>query len=313
MRAIRVFSCVLAFLVLLTGAIGTAGAASYEKARQVTTDSAIVLDSDRAILLGTSSSYSGLKEMGFRYGLSADDLNKKAASRPVEREKMNVLVTGLKPETTYYVQAYVKTSKKTYKGSVVSFKTPAAKTWSAQDAVFNNSDARYNFIFGTATKYYKMSAPPWGFNGAKEAAKHIVTIKVKTWKLSNGKKVTAKRTLQVNYKLAAQVKAIFSEIYALNIKFPIMALKGYSYRRMVVPWIKNNPYISQHSFGTCIDVNKPYNLYYRNKDKRNKKSPYYIPKSVIAVFEKYGWTWGGNFKQGLDTMHFQYLGPELMK
>jgi hypothetical protein len=156
-----------------------------------------------------------------------------------------------------------------------------------------------------------MSSPPFGYNGKSEAQKHIVKVTVKTWALKNGKKVTAKRSLYVHYKLAKNVKAIFNEIYNLDIKFPVMALVGFGYRRMVIPWISNNPYMSQHSFGTCIDLNKPYNLFYRSRDKRNKKSPYYTPKSVINIFKKYGWFWGGEFKEGLDTMHFQYLGPEL--
>ena len=117
-------------------------------------------------------------------------------------------------------------------------------------------------------------------------------------------------TLQINYKLAESVKAIFGEIYNLDIQFPVKTLAGFSYRRMVIPWVHNNPYLSPHAFGTCIDINKAANGFY-HQDRRNKKSPFYIPESVIAIFEKYGWTWGGDFKEGMDTMHFQYLGPEL--
>ncbi len=279
----------------------------------VDTDGPIVLDSDRAVLLGASSAYSKVREKGFYYGLSPEALDTKIASKAVARDKMNVLVTGLAPETTYYYCAFVRTRAGIYKGNVCALTTPAAKEWTAEGAIFDNSDDRYNYIFGTTTKYYKMTSPPWGYNGSKEAAKHIVTVTVPVWKISKKVKVPSSLSLKIHYKLAAQVQAIFNEIYALDIQFPIKTVAGYGYRRMVVPWVRKNPYLSQHSFGTCIDINKANNLFYRVKDKRNASSPYYIPESVIAVFEKYGWTWGGDFKEGLDTMHFQYLGLELME
>ena len=303
---------VLILLTVLTGIPCTTIAHAATSVPKVTTDNPILLDSDRAILLGASSTYTGLEEKGFYYGLSADKLDVKVSSNSVQRGKMNVLITGLMPETTYYFCAFVRTRSNTHKGEVVAFTTPAVKQWTATEAIFSNSDDRYRYIFGTTEKYYKMSSPPWGYNGSHEAAKHMVTITVPIWKLSHAKKIPSIMSVTVHYKLEAQVKAIFNEIYELDEQFPIMRLSGYSYRRMVVPWVKSNSYMSQHSFGTCIDMNKPYNLFYRYKDKRNKKSPYYIPENVILIFEKYGWTWGGDFKEGLDTMHFQYLGPELM-
>ncbi len=303
---------VLAVVMTLALVLSTS-ATAFAADPIVTTDNPIVLDADRAVFLGASSTDSKVREKGFFYGLSPDALNTKVASKSVERDKMNVLVTGLAPKTTYYCRAFVRTRAGIFKGSVYAFTTPAAKQWTAQDAVFHNSDDRYHFIFGTTTKYYKMTSPPWGYNGKKEAAKHMVTVTVPVWKIAKKAKVPSTMSFKIHYKLAAQVQAIFSEIYGLDIRYPIKTIAGYQYRRMVVPWVKNNPYMSQHSFGTCIDINKAYNLFYKSKDKRNVNSPYYIPESVIAIFEKYGWTWGGDFKEGLDTMHFQYLGPELIE
>jgi hypothetical protein len=300
-------------LILLTFllSIGACNITAYAASTTIkpVTQSPIVLDSDRAILLGTTNNTGS--ERGFYYGTASP--NTKVLSRKIVRSKMNVLITGLKPSTAYYFQAYVKKGKTVYKGSIVSFTTPKKKQWTASDPILSTSDERYKFIFGTTTKYYKISSPAWGYNSAVEAKKHMVTITVPIWKLSHGKKIASTRKLTIHYKLKANVAAIFKEIYALNIKFPITYLTGYSYRRMVIPWVKNNPYLSQHSFGTCIDINRYQNQFYRYKDKRNKKSSYYIPESVIQIFEKYGWSWGGDFKEGLDTMHFQYLGIELTK
>lgn len=277
------------------------------------TRNAIVLDSDRAVLLADYPANKGTKIRlkGFLFGTSPSELAMKIASRPVERGCMNVLVTGLKPENIYYFQPYISTSKQIYYGEVLSFTTSAMIEWTSDKITLHTSEERYNLIFGVTNKYYRVSDPPWGYHGGSEAKKHLVKITVNTWSFSKGKKVSKTRSFLIHYKLANNIKAIFDEIYALDIQFPIISLSSYSYRRMVIPWVKNNPYLSQHSFGTCIDINKKYNLFYRSKDKRNKNSPYHIPESVINIFKKYGWSWGGEFAEGLDTMHFQYLGPEL--
>jgi serine-type D-Ala-D-Ala carboxypeptidase (penicillin-binding protein 5/6) len=141
---------------------------------------------------------------------------------------------------------------------------------------------------------------------------HMVTFDVPVWKLKSGKKVSSTMSLTVNYKLENNVKAIFQEIFELDIQFPVMALKGYWYRRASGPGVTGSNMMSHHSFGSAIDINKPYNLFYTQRDKRNKKSPYYTPQQVIDIFAKYGWDWGGNFKEGFDTMHFQYLGLDLI-
>ena len=304
---------VLAVLMTLSFAMSTKTTAFAADPPVVTTDNPIVLDSNRAVFLGASSTYSGVKEKGFYYGRTPESMKKKISSKSVQRDKMNVLVTGLAPQTTYYYCAYVRTRAGLFRGSVCSFTTPAAQVWTAEGAIFGTSDERYNYIFGTTTKYYKMTSPPWGYNGSKEAAKHMVTVKVPVWKLTKKGKVPSSMSLKIHYKLAASAQAIFNEIYALDIQFPIKTIAGYKYRRMSVPGLRNNPYLSQHSFGTCIDINKAYNRFYLDADRRDPSSPYYIPESVIAIFKRYGWSWGGEFKEGLDTMHFQYLGLELME
>ncbi|MFV0468151.1 MAG: M15 family metallopeptidase [Dysgonomonas sp.] len=73
--------------------------------------------------------------------------------------------------------------------------------------------------------------------------------------------------------------------------------------------------LSTHSFGTSIDLNVKYSNYWQwdcNCKKENVKLSYKnrIPQEIIAIFEKYGFIWGGKWYH-YDTMHFEYR-PELL-
>jgi hypothetical protein len=75
--------------------------------------------------------------------------------------------------------------------------------------------------------------------------------------------------------------------------------------------------LSMHSFGMTIDLNPAYSDYWQwgcrctdeslpLKDYKNR-----IPTSIVEVFERHGFIWGGKWKH-YDTMHFEFR-PELMK
>lgn len=272
---------------------------------------AIVLDYDRAALTAQPlQADQQIRESGFYYGLSPAKL-KKVKSGKLIRGHINKLVTKLKAGTQYYYQPYAVTSAGTIRGELASFTTPGRRTWTAQDAIFENTADRYIYLFGSEAMYYTMDNPPFGYASKTEAASHMTKVSVPVWKLSKGKKSASKMSITVNKKLANNVKAIFAEIYALEMRFPIKALVGYSYRRIVGPGLTGSPIMSHHSFGAAIDINKAYNKFYLEGDLRDPSHPYYIPREVIDIFARYGWAWGGDFKEGFDTMHFQYLGIEL--
>ncbi len=273
----------------------------------------IIMDCDRVVLISTPPEHCGQKqrEYGFLLGTDMFDLSLKIESNKLIRGQMNKLVTGLSPNTQYYYRPYVKTSSGTIKGFILSFTTPEKRVWTAEDAIFENDADRYRYIFGAETKYYKKESPPFGFVGRSESDDHLVKVEVPIWKKSGSRRVAEKWSFKIHYKLENNIKAIFDEIFALDIKFPIMKLYTFEYRTINGPGLKGSTILSHHSFGTAIDINKKYNKFYSSKDKRDPKSPYTIPPEVISIFEKYGWDWGGNLKEGLDTMHFQYLGLDL--
>lgn len=281
-----------------------------EAAAQVV-QGAIVLDYDRAVLIAQPlQTDQQIRESGFYYGTSPAKLKKVKSGRLIHGQ-LSKLLTKLKPGTQYYYQPYAVTNAGTIMGELASFATPSRRTWTAQDAIFENTADRYIYLFGSDAKFYTMQNPPFGYATKTEAGSHMTKVSVPVWKLSKGKKTASKMSITVNKKLANNVKAIFAEIYAMEMKFPITALAGYSYRRIVGPGLTGSPIMSHHSFGAAIDINKAYNKFYLDGDLRDPSHPYYIPREVIDIFARYGWAWGGDFKEGFDTMHFQYLGLEL--
>lgn len=63
--------------------------------------------------------------------------------------------------------------------------------------------------------------------------------------------------------------------------------------------------MSRHSWGTATDINP----------KRNPMQKEFVtdlPDSLVAIFKRYGFRWGGEFKDP-DTMHFDFVGdPDLL-
>ena len=71
--------------------------------------------------------------------------------------------------------------------------------------------------------------------------------------------------------------------------------------------------LSMHSFGVAIDINTEKSHYWRNFQPNSKGIYEYkniIPWQIVAIFEKYGFIWGGKWYH-FDTMHFEYR-PELI-
>ena len=195
-------------------------------------------------------------------------------------------------------------------------KKPTPPKYSANVPAESN-DARYQYLFGIDAREITMKTPPPGFETKQAATAQMVTISVPVWKMrADGSKYSSTYKLTINRKLAEAVKVIFKEIYALDIKFPIKQLNGFMYRKVGGVGLSKSTLMSVHSFGAAIDINPgDYdNDYFLGKgnDLRDKSNPYCIPDEVIEIFEKHNWFWGGNFEICADTMHFQYLGLEML-
>lgn len=169
----------------------------------------------------------------------------------------------------------------------------------------NSVDYKYNRVFDGGEP----------FADENTAIENMTDIEVDVWNISdNGEKVAGKMTITVNKNLAEDVKNIFKEIFEGKEKFPIKSCSGYSWRK------SSSGRMSQHSYGTCIDVNPNENYYISSSGEVLSGSywkPYEDPYSITAegevvkIFEKYGFAWGATaWGEGhaRDYMHFTYLG-----
>lgn len=281
-----------------------------------TTNKPYVAEHDMASLSGTLPQGVEAKAWGFDWGESADALSHRVkGNKPYEGE-FTKLITGLTKGTTYYYRAYAVTAQGESYGQVLSFATLEQDTWSDEDAIFATAEERYRFLFDDDSRCPTFENPPKGYYGAGEVGEHLTKVTVPIWRKtgSNGR-ASSTWTFTINRKLAANAQAIFQEIYELDIQFPINKIYTYQYRKINGPsYFSKTSILSHHSFGTAIDINHDQNLFYSvGHDGRNKSDPYTINQQVIDVFERHGWSWGGYYKEGIDAMHFQYLGLDLLE
>ena len=153
------------------------------------------------------------------------------------------------------------------------------------------------------------------FESAEIAKEYIIEVEVPVWKLrSDGTKTSSVAYIEVNRALADDVVKIFTEIYNDPSQFPIKNTGGYYWRNTAFGRV------SQHSYGTCIDINWEEN-YFVNPDGTPITGTHWLPGEdpysiaedsiVVKTFAKYGWLWGGNAwssNNAKDYMHFTYLG-----
>ena len=137
----------------------------------------------------------------------------------------------------------------------------------------------------------------------------------------------------VNKSIAKEVIQIFKELY--EAKYPIekvqlvdeyngddiLSMTANNTSSFNFRYIEGTTKYSNHSRGLAIDINPLYNPYVRYKDgvrkvlpvsgeeyaDRNLDLEYYIQKDDICyeIFTKYGFTWGGDWKNSKDYQHFE--------
>lgn len=167
---------------------------------------------------------------------------------------------------------------------------------------------KHNLLFGDVEKRR--------YSGRAEAESSQVTITVPFWTIRNGQKVATSGSFSINAAIAGDVVALFTEIFNDPEQFPMHSIGGYGWR--------GDSATGEHNCGTAIDISPNENYQVRDGNAMvgshwtPGEDPYSIPVdgSVVRIFEKYGWSWGGNAwaidadpTTGYhDYMHFSYMG-----
>lgn len=162
---------------------------------------------------------------------------------------------------------------------------------------------RRTALFGDPNKTY--------FASAAEAAPYMREITVPAWKVDrNGSKYSSTITLTVHYLVAEELNRIFQEIYSDPEQFPICSWGGARFTDTL-----------RHSWGCAIDLNADQNCYCNVSGGTTRvlagsgwwpgtnQYSFTSDCSVVRIFAKYGWGWGGQGYSGgyYDYMHFSIL------
>lgn len=194
-------------------------------------------------------------------------------------------------------------------GNVTLFSEP-------KEVYFGTEQNVFDVNLSLADKYLRVFPNGIPFETEEDAAYNMTSVAVPVWKMtSDGEKYSSKAYVTVNRNLADEVVKIFTEIYNDSEKFPIKDIGGYSWREVA----SGTGSRSQHSYGTCIDINFDENYYcYAATGEaitgsfwKPNENPFSVTEngSVVRIFAKYGWKWGGNaWTTYRDYMHFTYLG-----
>jgi peptidoglycan L-alanyl-D-glutamate endopeptidase CwlK len=113
----------------------------------------------------------------------------------------------------------------------------------------------------------------------------------------------------------------FSQVSAELEKLPPAYYKYLKNPEGTYSWrnIARTNYLSTHSFGITIDLNRRYSNYWQwdleragrpVRESAKLRLRNQIPKQIVSIFEKHGFLWGGSWYH-YDTMHFEYR-PDVM-
>lgn len=101
---------------------------------------------------------------------------------------------------------------------------------------------------------------------------------------------------QVYAPAAKAFEGLLGELAAQG--YPLKSSGGFNYRNM-----RGSNKLSQHAFGTAIDVNAATNPMLS----RGAQVVTDLPANTAELAKKYGLEWGGNWKRP-DAMHFEWVG-----
>ncbi len=116
--------------------------------------------------------------------------------------------------------------------------------------------------------------------------------------------------VQQKFGIANRLKAAISELRQLPLNEQLFLDPPggtFNYR-----YISGTNRLSMHSFGIAVDIRVETAQYWKWADDDGAEYRNSIPYSIVEIFEKYGFIWGGKWYH-YDTMHFEYRPEILLK
>lgn len=98
--------------------------------------------------------------------------------------------------------------------------------------------------------------------------------------------------VRVNAAIEDEVRGLFADLHSGGEWFLLRTYDGgYTWRLQ-----RGGSRLSTHGFGAALDFDAPWN---------KLGTPPQMPRGVVRVFKRRGWTWGGDWRRK-DGMHFQF-------
>jgi hypothetical protein len=108
--------------------------------------------------------------------------------------------------------------------------------------------------------------------------------------------------VQVNKKAAGCLTAVAEQIASENINYTINDIGCYRFDSD--NGTTNIGLSSYHTYGVACDINPSANPFSGS----GANIPHNMPQAYVQAFYDHGWSWGGNWHQPKDFMHFEFNG-----
>ena len=109
--------------------------------------------------------------------------------------------------------------------------------------------------------------------------------------------------VSVNEKIVGSLDAVQSDVNAAKTGYNFNDIQTYNYRGKT-----GGGGLSLHSWGIAIDINPSQNPFQSGKYDAAQTD---IPVTIIDIFRKHGFQWGGDWPGQRDPMHFEWYGSEV--
>lgn|SRR5574340_894975 len=108
--------------------------------------------------------------------------------------------------------------------------------------------------------------------------------------------------VQFHRKAADALQFLFAEWKQAGLLSLVLSWGGTFCPRLV----RGGKTLSNHAFGTAFDINMKWNPLGQEPVALGEKGSV---RELVAIAEKHGFFWGGNYKHRKDGMHFEYSRP----